>query len=151
MATLGTALRRVLSQTRSLPGRLGLRPHTVELVTASWSGDHTGDGTETAVESTLIHAAGQPPRVHWLSSEEITVGNLPSGTVQIGPLTPTFVGGGVSRQAFGRLLDAGDTIHLRITGPRHPDGALYRVTNAHQENATEIMLQAIPVMDSTDG
>src|SRR5512146_450707 len=109
--------KRVAWQYRNLPGIHGLRVHTVSVVTATWSGSHVGDGAETKTTTEIVERGGLPPKIRWLSQEELTVGGLDRGTVEIGPITPDFSAGGTS---FGTLLGdslaAGGTLQLLITG-----------------------------------
>jgi len=150
MASFATNLLPAIHKIRAIPGLLGVHPHTVTVVQGSWSGDHTGDGTETTTEIPIVQANGQPPHVRWASNEEIAVGQLHRGTCIIGPMTPQFTtsgGGGTSFRWFGTDVDTGDTVYLRITGPHHPNGALYRLRHVHQERATQIMLEAEPVTE----
>jgi hypothetical protein len=44
----------------------------------------------------------------------------------------------------GSELLKGETRQLLITGPQHPEGALYRVTNIKSERALHYMLRAEP-------
>jgi hypothetical protein len=148
-STFASRLRKPLDRIRSLPGRLGLRPYTVELIVGTWSGAHTGDGTETTTTVALT-CNGQPPKVHWLDDEELALGQLHRGHCDIGPVTPVYVGGGVDPLDFGALLAKGETLHLKLTGPSHPNGALYRVAHAHQEKALNFVIRAKPVAELSE-
>lgn len=136
-----------ITSIRGLPGQLGLRPHTVALVEQSWSGDHTGQGTLTETSTPIVEGGSQPPRVHWLTEEQRLVSGLPQGTVQVGPITPEHQGGGTDLSGLvGVDLSAGETRHLRITGPMHPTpGALYRITSVMADRALRYMVRATPV------
>ncbi|MEO8095792.1 MAG: hypothetical protein ABI632_12800, partial [Pseudolysinimonas sp.] len=92
--TLATNLKRALYRVRSINGRLGLRPHSVEMIDTSWSGPQVGDGIETIWSWPVTEYSGENPKVRWLTTEEIAVGSLLKGTVTIGPITPNFTGGG---------------------------------------------------------
>ena len=147
--SLASGLKPLADSIRAIPGILGVRPHTVSVVTGSWDGAQMGEGTLTEATLPLTHADGQPPKVQWLNDEQRTVGGgLPEGTVKIGPLTPDFPGGGVALSEFGSQLSAGQTIHLIITGPVHPSGARYKVTDVSGDKATQFMVQAQPVAGS---
>ena len=146
MATFRDALLPTISAVRAIAGQLGIRLHTVAIVTGAWSGDHTGDGVETQAATPITESGGHPPKVRWLNDEQITVGNLPRGTVEIGPITPAFTGGGTELGMLtAEAIQRGDTVHVRITGPNHPDGAMYRVTDVQSHRAFRYMIQAQPV------
>lgn len=141
--------RRIVHQVRHLPGVHGLRPHTVEILLGSWSGTHTGDGTETTTATEITERNGLPPKVRWLTTEEIAVGALASGTIEIGPITPDCSVGGTSLATILQTsIATGETRHLRITGPAHPDGALYVVENVSTGSALHYMVQAKPASDA---
>lgn len=144
--TLRDDLLPTLWSVRSIPGQLGIRPHTVEVVKAVWRGAHTGDGQVYETVTAITESGGFPPKVRQLSSEELAVGALPAGTIEIGPITPDFPGGGTSLTTLGGsdLFD-GNTFQLRITGPMHPDGAIYRVTKSSADRALHYTIQAQPV------
>jgi hypothetical protein len=138
----------LVSSVRSIAGQIGIRMHSVAIVSGSWSGDHTGDGTEDQTATAITEAGGHPPKVRWLNDEQIAVGQLAKGTVEIGPITPSFPGGGTDLATLvGAALTRGETIHLRITGPAHPDGALYRVIDIRADRAFRYMLKASPTSE----
>ena len=146
MATFAENLLPSLYKIRAIPGNLGLRIHSVTLITSAWSGSHTGDGTETTTETPIYESGSKSPKVRWKTQEEVAVGNLARGTCEIGPITPSFTGGGTVFASFGNV-DAGETVHIKITGPEHPSGALYKLTHIHQETPFRIMLEASPVAE----
>lgn len=147
--SLADTLKPLLYNARAFAGQLGFRPHSVAIVTGAWSGSHTGDGTETETSVAITEAGGQPPKTHWLSDEQLAVGALPRGTVEIGPITPSFAGGGTDLASIaGTALARGETIHVRITGPNHPSGALYRLINVNADKALNYMMRAQPVADT---
>lgn len=143
--TLAAGLRKLAYSVRAIPGQLGVRPHRVSVLRRSWSGPHVGDGTRTDVEVDIVEAGGQPPKVRWLSDEELAVGSLNPGTVQIGPITPAFPGGGTNLGTLdGSALTAGQVRHLWIVGPQHPNGAAYKVTKLTADRALHYTIQATP-------
>lgn len=147
MPTFRDAFLPTVSWARSIAGwQFGIRMHTVAIVTGAWSGDHTGDGVKSESSTAIVEADGQPPKLRWLNDEQITVGNLPKGTCEIGPITPSFAGGGTDIATLnGDALARGETIHVRITGPNHPTGAMYRLTDVKADRPFRYMLQAQPV------
>jgi hypothetical protein len=135
----------VVWSARNIPGVLGLRPHSVSIVNTAWTGDHTGDGARYSEVTPIVESGGYPPKVRWMKDDEIAVGDLPKGTAEIGPITPSFSGGGLDLAGVdGSELLKGETRQLLITGPQHPEGALYRVTNIKSERALHYMLRAEP-------
>ena len=143
--TLASGLRKLAWSVRAIPGQLGVRPHRVSILKRTWSGSHVGDGTRTDVETDIVEAGGQPPKVRWLSDEELAVGGLNPGTVEIGPITPAFPGGGTALSLLdGSTLDEGEVRHLWIVGPQHPNGAAYRVKKLTADRALHYKIQAMP-------
>lgn len=143
--TLAAGLRKLAYSVRAIPGQLGVRPHRVSVLKRSWSGSHVGDGDRTDVETDIVEAGGQPPKVRWLSDEELAVGSLNPGTVEIGPITPAFPGGGTRLGTLdGSELAAGNVRHIWIVGPQHPRGAAYKVTKLTLDRALHYTIQATP-------
>lgn len=104
-----------------------------------------GDGTRVDVETDIVEAGGQPPKIRWLNDEELAVGSLQPGTVQIGPITPAFPGGGTNLGSLdGSQLEAGDVRHIWIVGPMHPQGAAYKVSKLTADRALRYVIQATP-------
>lgn len=134
---------------RSLPGVHGLRQHTVEVGISSWSGTNTGEGTESITWTAITESGGLPPKVRWATDEEVALGQFPSGGAEVGPITPTFplVGaGGTDHDVLtGEDAVTGEIFKIRITGPRHPDGAIYRMAQVHEDQALHYTLRGAPV------
>jgi hypothetical protein len=144
--TLADDLKPLLNSLRSLPGELGFRPHTVAIVTRVWSGENAGEGTLSESTIPLEHLDGQPPRCRWLNDEQRALAGLVKDAVDIGPVTPDFGSGGTELASLdGRDLATGDTLHLRITGPNHPAGALYRISRLTRDRSLRYMIRAEPV------
>lgn len=123
-----------------------MRPHRVYLLTGTWSGERAGSGVESESGRELTES-GQPPRVTWLDSEALALGGFPAGSVEIGNLTPSHVGGGVSfSDLIGRSLAEGQVMFVRIEGPRHPQGARYRITEARHKSAVSYSIVCAPEM-----
>lgn len=142
---LAQGLRKLAYSVRAIPGQLGVRPHRVSVLKRSWSPSHPGDGDRLDVETALTEAGGQPPKVRWLSDEELTVGSLNPGTVEIGPVTPAFPGGGTNLGTLdGSAIQAGEARYLWIVGPMHPQGAIYKITKLTADRALRYMIQATP-------
>jgi len=148
--SLVTELRKTLFAARSIAGRLGFRVHTVALVKRYALGQHTGD-VDLSDVTPLTEQDGYPPKTTWLNDEQLALGNLPGGSVDVGPITPAFPGGGTDLSSLtGDLLETGDTLHLLITGPNHPEGALYRIKDIKSDKALNYRIRAIPVSAATE-
>jgi len=144
--TLASGLKGLAYSVRGIAGALGVRPHAVSILKRSWSGSQPGDGTQTDVERMIHEGGGQPPKVRWLTEEQLTVGNLEAGTVEIGPITPSFRGGGTDLSFLdGSQLEAKEARYLRITGPMHPKGAIYKVIKLTADHALHYTITASPV------
>lgn len=145
--TLAEDLRPTLDACRSIPGELGLHPYRVYVVTRTWSGASPGHGTATDAETEIL-VGGQPPHVSKLSGETIAVNNLPSDTVQIGPLTPTFNGGGSAVSLFSGSLTGKQERWLKLVGPGHEDGTKLRIVEVNAASSLHIMVRAAPLANA---
>lgn len=144
--SVATTAKRILFRARAIAGRMGLHPHTVELGLTTWSGPYTGDGTPTTTWTPIVERGGQPPKVRWVSDEEIAVGGLAGGSIRIGPITPDFSGGGTSAAILaGAAATTRMTRHVRIIGPAHPAGALYAIKGSDFGSALHYTLTCEPV------
>lgn len=144
--TLAAELLPDVYEARAIAGELGFRPHTVAIVVVSTPGLHTGDGTRTEVVTPITEANGQPPRVRWLKDEDLALGQLPLGTVEVGPITPAFAGGGTETDLLtGADLSVGEVRLLRITGPNHPNGADYTIRSVTADRPLRRVITAVPV------
>ena len=129
--TLADDLKPLLAEIRSIPGQLGLRPRTVSVVLKSYSGAVTGEGLDLETVTAITEANGQPPKVRLLDDEELAVGALSKGTIEVGPMTTDFTGGGTSIATLTQPdADNGDVRLFRVTGPQGTtDYALDSVTD----------------------
>ncbi len=132
---------------RGIAGSLGFRPYTVAIVTQYWPDSaHTGEGGSAPNgETTITEGGGQPPKVRWLSDKEIAFGGLSSGTIEIGPITPAFTGGGTELETIMGDIRRGETRYVKLTGPKYPDGCRCRIVKITAEKALRYMLQVVPV------
>lgn len=137
--------RRIAGRARKIPGEHGLREHHVCVVVARTSGVYTGDGGRWEAANEILEQ-GQPPKVRWLKNDELALGQLPDGTVEIGPITPQNSGGGTRITLFdGSTIEVGAVELFRITGPQHPDGADYRKLSSSADHALHYTIRASPV------
>jgi len=144
--TLADDLKPLLSTIRSIPGQLGLRPYTVAIVLKEYGGDTPGDGIEQETVTEITEANGQPPKVRFLTDEELAVGGLGSGSVKVGPITPSNLSGGVSWAALTQTEAANNTVRAyRLTGPQFPDGADFMLVGSDSGRALHYTLTLAPV------
>jgi hypothetical protein len=135
---------------RSIAGEEGFRVHTVAIVVVTTPGPHTGDGVRVENVTPIVEANGQPPRVRWLKDDEIALGQLPLGSVEVGPITPLFAGGGTDTDLLnGANLSPGQVRLLRITGPNHPEGADYTIVGVKAERPLRRVITAKPAGSQT--
>lgn len=137
--------RRIAGRARKIAGEHGLRPHRVCVVAARTGGTYTGDGGRWEISNEILEQ-GFPPKIRWLKNDELALGTLPDGTVDIGPITPTNTSGGTALKLFdGSTLEVGAVRLLRIVGPQHPNGADYRVMSTGADRAIHYTIRACPV------
>lgn len=135
----------VVYEARAIMGELGFREHSVAIVRVHRQGTHTGDGSRAESVQSITEANGYSPKVRWLKDDEVALGQLPKGSVQVGPITPEFSGGGTDLSDLtGADLERGDVRLLRITGPQHPNGADYRIVSVSADRALRHVITAIP-------
>lgn len=148
MATLAERLKRPIFKVKGLVGKLGFRPHTVTLLQGYRASLRTRG---EVVRTPIVEGDNQPPKVRWLKDEEIAVGGLAAGTVEIGPITPLFAAGGTDiRELQGKGLTPGDDILIWLEGPMVPHGAAFEITSILAHKALRIMLQCKPVEQGED-
>jgi|1185.fasta_scaffold06046_2 hypothetical protein len=136
--------RAIAYRARAIAGeRYGLRTHIISRV-VRYADSPRDDVSEK--ETPIVEANGQPPKIRWLNGQELTIGQLNPGTAEVGPITPAFSGGGTALTLLsGDDLSPGDKLYFRITGPHHPNGALYRRLNQMDEKALHYTMQLAPV------
>lgn len=142
--TLADSLKPLARSIRGIPGTLGIRPHRVYLVTETWSGARPGLGEPTRTEFELVEGGGHPPKVRELSDEVLALGNLPQGSIEIGPITAHHGGVGVTAAELeGDTLDEMTARKLRISGPM--GNAWYVVTSVSLDRAIHWTIKAQPL------
>lgn len=143
--TLAESLKLTVFNARGVAGALGFRTHTI------WRVVKYGESARSDVAekvTPIVEGNGQPPRIHWLTGEELTVGQLNPGTAIVGPMTPKFSGGGTDIALLhGEDLGPNDKLYFRVLGPRHADGALYRKFRISEEKALRYIMYIVPVED----
>jgi hypothetical protein len=138
---------RIANRARRIPGQHGLRPHSVVLigVRAGGDGEHTGTGGRWELETPIEHLGGGAPKVRWAKDQDVAMGVVPKGQATIGPITSDFTGFENLEALVGDNLETGAVRLLRITGPKHPKGADYRITDVKCERALHYLITAEPV------
>lgn len=126
------SLRLLFYQVRAIPHKLELRPYRVFVVVTTSSGDRYGQGDRTEVVTEITEADNAPPRVRQMSAEEIAVGGYDANTIEIGPVTPDYPGGGTPLSTLAPDPDVKNaTVRIRVVGPRWPDGAHFLIKETH--------------------
>lgn len=111
---------------RGIPGELGLRPSSVTIRVRTWSGSRPGEPSSTYTDvDTSILVGGQNPKVRHLTSNDVVAsgGLYTDQDYKIGPITPEFIGGGVSKSTIDpETTTTAREIFYQIVGPGEPDG-----------------------------
>lgn len=143
---LATDLRPTLTAARGIAGGLGLRPHTVSIVATTRTGDYGLEGTVSTVTTPVTEASGQPPKVRRPNGRELALGNISNGALIVGPITPSFAGGGTSLATMLGLGLADEvTLHYEVTGPGYPSGQAYRLTDHTEDSALHYTVTLEPI------
>lgn len=145
--TLRDNLLPLIYNVRSIPGSMGLRPYTVAILLGTWSGAYTGRGSSVAELLTITEGNGQPPKVRELNTEELALGSLGKGSISIGPITPGFPGGGTPLGNLKPCVNAGQTVHVVLTGPEYPKGAKFLIKDVKTDRALHYTLTCEPVAE----
>jgi hypothetical protein len=136
----------LLNSIRGIPGQFGLRPYSVDIVIRRKAGKYGLDGSASEVSRITLSEGGYPPKVRILNDEELALGGLGRGALQVGPITPDFLTGGASfAEITASAAQDHDLVHFEVTGPAHPNGARYRLIDAQSDRAMHWMLRLAPV------
>jgi hypothetical protein len=122
-------IRPSLFRIRAIPGRMGLRPYRVDILRGSWDGAYVGRGTELVESVRITEANEQNPKVRFLNDEELALSGLGKGAATIGPITPDYGDTGTALSKIQPAVLAGETVHVLLTGPKHPTGARYAIVD----------------------
>jgi hypothetical protein len=148
MTTLADSLKPLVWAIRAIPGQLGIRPYTVEVVTVAYAGAELGEGALTESRMTVTEYGSYPPRVRNLSSEEIALAGYDKATWEIGPITPDFTGGGTALSVLTQSgIGANTEPHIVMTGPEFPNGANFRLVKVQTDKALHFTIQVQRVAD----
>lgn len=135
--------RRIANRVRAIPGKHGLRPYSVAIVIGTWAGTYVGRGGQTQTEETILEQ-GYPPKVSFVNEEQRMLQGLADGACTIGPITPDNSSGGTALSVLVPAVAAQRTVHVKLTGPAYPDGALYSVKEVKTDHALHWTLVCVP-------
>lgn len=138
--TTADALKRLLFRTRKIPGQMGLRPAQA-WIRETRHPHGTGDIDSTQAEIAIVESGGYSPKIRQVNSQELALGQLPSGTVAIGPITPEL--GATLSRLHAESLNAGDTLQIRLAGGGL-DG-IYKLTKLNADRALHYSLTVVPI------
>jgi hypothetical protein len=140
-------LRRIADRVRAIPGRrFGLRPYTVAVRVRSSSGTYVGEGTLTTSTTDILVGGDQPPKVRFLSEEQLALGGFAKGSVEVGPVTPNYPTGGMMiASLMATAATAGQEVHFILTGPLYPSGGNFVLQKTGTDRALRYMLTLSPV------
>lgn len=146
-------LRAVVDACRGIMGELGFREHSVTLVRTVWTGERPGLGQPQETERTPITVGnGQNPKVKFPSQRDIALNMMSLGTIEIGPVTPEFfnligahLGGIVEGLTDRTTFQKGETLHIEVRGPQHPNGAKYKIENTDSNRALRRIIRCSQV------
>jgi len=134
------SLRKLAYNIRSIPGKqFGWRNHTVTVETRTYLGVERGQGSKLVTSTPITEAHGQPPKVRFLSDEEVALGGENKAIVEVGPITPDFGGGGTAFATLYPTLPDNTILNYVIEGP---DGiARYRLVDVKTDKAGHYMVR----------
>jgi len=145
-ATSRDRFRSIAYRHRSLPGAYGLRPYTVSVVLRVFGGTHTGEGSETEMVTEVVELDGYPPRVRVLDDEQLALGGLAKGSVEVGPITPDCSLGGMSIDTLRQIAaESGDMVVFRLTGPSGTRD--FRLVDLRDDRALHYTLRLRPLTE----
>lgn len=135
--------RRIANRCRAIPGQHGLRPYEVDIVVGTWAGEYVGRGGSWSQSETILEQ-GHPPKVRFVNEEQRLLRGLADGACTIGPVTPDHRDGGTALDALVPAVAAQQTVHVKITGPAYPSGALFAVKEVKTDRALRWILTCVP-------
>jgi hypothetical protein len=121
----------------------------VFVVATVWSGGHIGEGTAIIVRR-AISERGQPPKVRWLSNDEVALAGYDKPTVEIGPITPDHPGGGTSLAVLKDRAATGKAeFYYELIGPDFPAGAKFALVGDNSDRALHYTVRLQRTGDGT--
>jgi len=131
--TLADSLMATVYSARGIAGSLGFRTHRAQILL-----ELEGGATEL---TNITEGGGQPPRIEWEADEDRDHDSGPEDVANIGPITPAFPGGGTDLSLLLDEPEPGVARYILITGPRHPNGAKYRIVSVNADKALRYMVR----------
>lgn len=142
MATFRDSILPSVNAIRAIPGQLGWRPYTLTIETRTWSGAEIGEGTETVTLTPITEQYGQPPKIRWLDTEQLALGGYERATIEIGPMTPAYPGGGILASTLEpHNLPNNTVVQYKLVGPAYPTGVYCRIVSFNHDFAGHFTLR----------
>ena len=132
-----------LDALRSIGDVLGLRPYSVFLLVRTWSGGRPGLGTMSddallQMVNTDQNGVAHPVQVAQLSRKDVIAsgGAYSDQMLRVGPMTPTYTGGGFSSSQLDPTpTGAATEILWKVTGPALPSEGAWFTKIAEEASA----------------
>jgi hypothetical protein len=109
---------------------VGLYSYDILMRVIAWSGERPGVGTKTVVDTTLTLDGTHRIYVNRISSRDIIAsgGKYAEGDWKVGPLTPSYDGGGRDPSYFNPPPPSSGSqeVLYRLTGPGFESGAWFK-------------------------
>lgn len=121
-----------------------MREYDVAVRVRSWSGAERGEDLKAECITPITEAGGRPPRVRWLSNEQLALGGYPAGTVEVGPITP----GNTLRSSLEPKSEGNDEIEWILTGPAFPCGGAFSLKDIRDDRGYQFKVVLTKVGDS---
>lgn len=138
-------LRGIATSVRAIPNDFGLRPYRVFVHTKLGADGHFTGG-EQYTEQEITEANSAPPKVRWLTDEELAVGGYDGGRIRVGPITPECTAGGTPiaclKPSIDGKLSNEELVYFRICGPEFPAplGARFRLDRLESDRGIHLTL-----------
>jgi hypothetical protein len=130
-STLRDALLPAVDIIRGVPAALGMRLHTVQVVSRSWSGARIGLGTKTDTTTGVkIDLGIYQTKVRQVTERDIVAsgGLYSSMDLKVGPITPPYAGSAADNDAisvFDPPVGTNTEVFFNIQGPGMPTGGAW--------------------------
>ncbi len=145
MATQADAWRAIAYAARSIPAQFGFRQYSTSVLIGTWTGEHVGDGDRNDMLFPILENGGTNPKVRFMNEEERALSGMEVGSCEVGPITPDFGSNGTPLSRLLPSVENGETVHVVITGPRFPNGAVFSIKKVETDHALHWKLTCEPV------
>ncbi len=125
--TLADDLKPALYDIRSIPGEFGLYVYRVDVVTIRQLDAFKRGQPKSNTSVRITEGNSQNPKVRFLSDQERSLWDMKRGGIEIGPITPSFSGGGTLLTDITRETNARNRVFFKITGPAHESGSEFKI------------------------